>query len=174
MHQRYVITKEGENTMARIITIVAVLLLLVGCDHKTGPVAAKAQKDPKVAAIEDRVAKTTPEGKQIIEKVLAMKPEVNEQYSTKTLGEIVDDYAKNKGAYNITPIGWEAAQKKPLAGEKKGRWKVAFGYQDWQKQTLIAEWEYNLDTGKLYPFEKDNATGFWTNEGAEPAKKGKK
>src|SRR6185503_7572096 len=139
-------TKEAEKTMARIIPIVAVLVLLLGCDHKPGPVPAKAQKDPKVAAIEDRAAKTTPEGKQIIEKALGSKPEVNGKVSSKTLGEIVDDYAKNKGAYNITSIGWEASQKKLLPGEKKGRWKVAFGYQDWQKQTLIAEWEYNLSS----------------------------
>ena len=159
--------------MYRIIPVVALCLLLAGCEHKSAPTAAKA-KDPKIAAIEDRVAKTTPEGKAIIEKAQAMKPSVNGQVSTKTLAEMVDEYAKTKGAYNITPIGWEAGQKKLLASEKKGRWKVAFGYQDWQKQVLVAEWEYNADTNELYPFEKDNATGFWSNEGAEKDKKGKK
>lgn len=161
--------------MIRIMPVVAVLLLLVAaCDHKPAP-AARVQKDPKIAAIEDRISKTTPEGKEIIEKVRALKPEVNEQLSTKTVGEMVDDYAKNKGAYNITSIGWEASQKKLLPGEKAGRWKVVFNYQDWQKQLLAAEWEYNLDTKKLYPFEKDNAPGFWSNEGVEPqGKKGKK
>ena len=160
--------------MIRIMPVVAVLLLLVACDHKPAP-AARVQKDPKIAAIEDRISKTTPEGKEIIEKVRAQKPEVNEQLSTKTVGEMVDEYAKNKGAYNISSIGWEASQKKLLPGEKEGRWKVVFNYQDWQKQLLAAEWEYNLDTKKLYPFEKDNAPGFWSNEGAEPqGKKGKK
>lgn len=157
--------------MRRIIPVVALLLMFVGCDHKPAP-AAKAQKDPKIAAIEDRIAKTTPEGKQIIERVKAMKPEVNEQVSTKTLAEMVDEYSKTKGAYNITPIGWEANQKKLLPGEKNGRWKVAFGYQDWQKQVLVAEWEYNADTNKLYPFEKDNSPQFYSSEGAD--KKGKK
>lgn len=161
--------------MIRIVPVVAVLVLLMtACDHKPAPVA-RTQKDPKIAAVEERIAKTTPEGKEIIEKVQAMKPEVNEQVSTKTVAEMVDDYAKNKGAYNITSIGWEASQKKLLPGEKAGRWKVVFNYLDWQKQLLAAEWEYNSDTKKLYPFEKTNAPGFWSNEGAEQqGKKGKK
>lgn len=158
--------------MTKIILFAAVVMALVGCAEKPAPVTAKANKDPKIAAIEDRIAKTTPEGKQIIAKVQAMKPEVNEQLSTKTLSEVADDYSKNKGAYNISPIGWEASQKKLLAGEKSGRWKVAFSYQDWQKQVLTAEWEYNADTNKLYPFEKENAVGFFSDEGAP--KKGKK
>lgn len=160
--------------MTRIIVVAMALLVLIGCGEKPAPVKAKADKDPKVAAIEDRVAKTTPEGKQIIAKVQAMKPEVNGQASTKTLNEMVDEYAKNKGAYNISPIGWEASQKKLLPGEKSGRWKVAFSYQDWQKQLLTAEWEYNADTNNLYPFEKDNAPGFFSDEGAEKGKKPKK
>jgi hypothetical protein len=160
--------------MNRLIPVLAVLLLSVGCAKKSASVAT-AQKDPKTAAAEDRISKTTPEGKRIIEKVQAMKPEVNEQLSTKTLGEMVDEYAKNKGAYNITPIGWEAAKKKVLSGEKTGRWKVVFDYQDYQKQVRAAEWEYNTETNKLYPFEKENAKDFWSSEGAEPqAKKGKK
>src|ERR1044071_7528727 len=137
--------------MIRIIPGIAVLILLAGCQSKPAPAKATA-KDPKIAAAEDRIAKTTPEGKQIIQKVQGLKPEVNEQLSTKTLAEMVDEYAKNKGEYNITPIGdgWEAAKKKALPGEKGGRWKVAFNYQDYQKQFLTAEWEYNPDTGKLY------------------------
>lgn len=155
--------------MKRIIPCVALLFLLVGCGDKPAPVKARADKDPKIAAAEEKIAKTTAEGKQIIEKVQTMKPEVNEQLSTKTLSEMVDDYAKNKGAYNITPIGWEATQK------KTGRWKVMFYYQDWQKQFLAAEWEYDSSANKLYPFEKDNAPGFYSSEGAEAkGKKGRK
>lgn len=158
--------------MTKIILFAAILMTLAGCAEKPAPVTAKANKDPKVAAIEDRISKTTPEGKQIIAKVQAMKPEVNEQVSMKTLSEMSDQYSKDMGAYNISPIGWEATQKKLLPGEKSGRWKVAFSYQDYQKQFLTAEWEYNADTNKLYPFEKDNAPGFFSDEGAP--KKGKK
>ena len=109
-----------------------------------------------MAAIQDRIDKTAPEGKQMIEKVLAMKPEVNDQPAGKTLGEIVDNYAKNNAEYNIKPIGWEASLKK-----SSGRWKIAFNYQDWQKQYIMAEWEYNPETKKLYPFEFQNAKEFW-------------
>ena len=159
--------------MIRTTALSAVVLLLAACGDKPASVA-KAPKDPKTAAIEERIAKNTPEAKQIIEKVQAMKPEVNEKLSTKTLAEMVEEYAKTKGAYNITTIGWEASQKKLLPGEKAGRWRVLFNYQDWQKLFLVAEWEYNSDTNKLYPFEKDNASGFYSNEGAEPKGKGKK
>jgi len=155
--------------MRRIIPFMAVFLLLVACDKKSAPVA-KVQKDPRIATIEDRISKTTPEGKDVIEKVKAMKPLVNDQVSGKTLGEMVDHYAKEMGAYNISPIGWEASQKKLLPGSKTPRWKVAFSYQDWQKQLLTAEWEYDADSAKVYPFERDNAPGFYE----EPAKKGKK
>lgn len=159
--------------MRRIIPFLAVIALsLAACEHKA-PVTSTAPKDPRIAAVEARISKTTPEGLAIIEKVKAMKPEVNEQISAKTLGEMADKYAKEMGAaYNITPIGWEASQKKLLPSEKAGRWKVVFNYQDYQKQLLAAEWEYNSDTNKLYPFEKDNAPGFW--EVAESqGKKGK-
>lgn len=159
--------------MLRIIPIAAALFLLAGCQSKPAAVA-KAAKDPKLAAVEDRMSKTTQEGKQAIEKVQGLKPEVNEQLSTKTLGEMVDHYAKEMGAYNLTPIGWDASQKKALANEKSGRWKIAFNYFDYQKQLLTAEWEYNPDTGKVYPFEKVNAPGFYSSEGADAKKKGKK
>ena len=160
--------------MKGIIPVVAVLALLSwACEHKPAPVTTTTQKDPRIAAVEARITKTPPEGLAIIEKVKAMKPEVNEQLSGKTAGEMADKYAKEMGpAYNITPIGWEASQKKLLPGEKSGRWKVVFNYQDYQKQLLAAEWEYNADTNKLYPFEKDNAPGFY--EAPEPqGKKGK-
>src|SRR5580765_5823476 len=114
---KFISKTNGGSKMIRIIPVVAVLLLLVACDHKPGPVA-KAQKDPKTAVIEERISKTTPEGKEIIEKVKAMKAEVNEQLSTKTLKEMVDHYEKEMGAYNITSIGWEASQKKLLPGSK--------------------------------------------------------
>jgi hypothetical protein len=159
--------------MLRIVPLLIIALLMVGCVDKGPPPAAKrVDKDPKVAAAEEKIGKTTPEGKAIIEKVQAMKPEVNEQPSGKTIKEIADDYANNKGAYNIIVIGWEASQKKPIAGQKTGRWKVVFHYQDYQKQQLAAEWEYNPDENKVYPFELVNAPQFWTAPDA--SKKGKK
>lgn len=157
--------------MKKAIPYLIILFLMAGCGQKPGPIKAKADKDPKIAAAEEKINKTSPEGREIIGKVQGMKPEVNEQPSTKTLSEIVDDYAKNKANYSITPIGWEASKKKTTE-----RWKVLFYYQDWQKQVLAAEWEYDPQSNKVYPFEKDNAPQFWTNEGAAPTQgaKGKK
>lgn len=161
--------------MLRFIPVLLILVALVGCHNKPAPAARAVAKDPKVAAAEDRISKTTPEGKAIIEKVQGMKPEVNEQPSGKTLKEVADDYATNKGAYNITIIGWEASQKKPRTGEKTGRWKVVLHYKDYQNQLLAAEWEYNLDTNTLGPFETTNAPQFWSTPPADAqGKKGKK
>ena len=150
--------------MKRVFPFLAVLLM-AGCSASPSPsTKSAAPKDPKMAAIQDRIDKTSPEGKQMVEKVMAMKPEVNDQPAGKTLSEIIDTYSKTNGEYNIKPIGWEASQK------KSGRWKIAFNYQDWQKQFLLAEWEYNPETNKLYPFEFQNAKEFWVAPEASAGK----
>lgn len=158
--------------MVKITAVVALALLLIGCEQKPAPVATTS-KDPRLSAIEDRIAKTTAEGKKAIEKAKSMKPEVNEQVSAKTLGEMEQHYEKEMGAYNISFIGWEASKKKPVAGEKTGRWKIVLDYFDYNKQLLAAEWELNEETNKLYPFEKVNAPGFYEAPSPE-GKKGKK
>jgi len=158
--------------MLKTLTCLVALLLSAACGAKPGPVKATAAKDPKVAALEERIQKTSPEGKEMIEKVKGLKPEVNDQVASKTLSEIVDDYAKNKGTYNINVIGWESSKK-----SSNGRWKVMLHYQDWQKNFLVAEWEYNPQNNKLYPFEVTNAPTFWTGAGGDsttPAPKAKK
>jgi hypothetical protein len=142
------------------ILAAAVMVFAVACAEKPAPTKARVEKDPKILSAEEKIGKTTADGKAIIEKVQAMKPEVNEVQSTKTLKEIVDGYAQNMGAYNITPIGWEASQK------KTNNWKVVFHYQDYQKQVVAAEWEYNPGSSKVYPFEKVNAPGFISTEPA--------
>ena len=65
-------------------------------------------EDPKITAIKTAINKTTPEQKAEIDKALQMKPVVNDATSTKTLGDIVEQFSKNNAVYNITPIGWEA------------------------------------------------------------------
>lgn len=155
--------------MRKAIPCLIIMFLMVGCKDKPGPLKAKANKDPKIDAAEEKINKTSPEGKEIIEKVQGMKPEVNEQLSAMTLREKAEDFTKNKGDFGITPIGWEAAKKKT-----NERWKVVFYYQDYQKQLLAAEWEYDPKAEKVYPFEFNNAPGFF--ESAPPAQgtKGKK
>lgn len=160
--------------MLRFIPVLMILVLAAACHDKAGPAPKPAAKDAKVVAAEEKIAKTTPEGKAMIEKVQAMKPKVNDQESSKTLKEKADTWAKDNGAYNIIPIGWEAAQKKPIASEAVGRWKIVFHYQSYDKQFLAAEWEYNPATNELYPFEKVNAPGFWDPPSPDAAKKGKK
>lgn len=71
---------------------------------------------------------------------------------------IVKDFAENKGSYNINLFGWESSQK------SNGRWKIILHYGDCQNRFREAEWEYNPETKKLYPFEAQNAPQFWTAE----------
>ena len=150
------------------ILVLLPLLFAIACQNKQGQNANSApQKDQKRNAIDDAIAKTTPDGKKMIDKVLAMKPEINGQKSTKTLSAIIDDFAKNKGAFNISPIGWEASEK------KSHRWKAVFHYQDYNKVYQDAEWEYNPETNNLYPFDRENAKQFWSGEKEPGAEKGK-
>ena len=126
--------------------------------------AFQTQGDEKLEKILEMISGTSEDGLKILDKVQYMKPEVNTQKSTKTLIDIVQDYAFNKGAYNIAVLGWAASRSEVTSGEALGRWKIVLYYRDWQKQYQSAEWEYNEETNKLYPFEKDNAPMFWSNE----------
>jgi hypothetical protein len=155
------------------ISIISIMMVAAGCNDKAGPSptgkASADSSDPKLAAIKADMAKTTPDGKAMIEKCKAMKPQLNEQASSKTLAEVIDDWSKNKGEYNITEIGWEAAQK------KSGRWKIIYHYRPYTKEYLAAEWEYNPQNNTLYPFDLNNAPQFWAgpSDDDKKAKKGK-
>lgn len=168
----------GEQTrrlkkMKKTIWLVPMILIaFAGCDDKAGPTApSKASADaadPKLAAINSAISKTTPEGNAMIEKAKGMKPELNSVVSSKTMAEMVDDYAKNKGEYNINVIGWEAGQK------KSGKWRIILHYRDFAKAYSTAEWEYNPETNKIYPFDQKNAAQFWAAPAeGEKGKKGK-
>jgi hypothetical protein len=142
--------------------IFLLMVIIAGCGDKPQPAASKpkAESDPKRAAFQKSIDSTNQEGKDMIEKVKAMKPEVNEQVSAKPLGEIIDDYATTKGEFNIKPIGWAASKK-----TSNNFWKIVYYYQDYQNQYTAAEWEYNPETKKLYPFETKYAPVFWTGIG---------
>jgi len=153
------------------LSIVTIIMFAGACNDKAGPApASKASadsSDPKLAAIRADMAKTTPDGTAMIEKCKAMKPQVNGQDSSKTLAEVIDDWSKNKGDYNIKEIGWEASQK------KNGRWKIIYHYRPYTKEYLAAEWEYNPENNTLYPFDLQNAPQFWAAPSGDD-KKGKK
>lgn len=151
--------------MIKTISCLILLVLFTACGQKPleqQSAKTQAAKDPKLAKFEENIAKTTPEGKAFIEQAKAMKPVIEKQVSTKTLGELVDDFSKNKGTYNMKPIGWEASQKKTSKN-----WKLVFYYQDYTDQYRAAEWEYNPDTKELYPFEFTNAKDFWSGVGGD-------
>lgn len=155
--------KEAQPKM-RTWTACAISILLViasACEEKPAPKGPPAPKeDPTITAIKASVAKTTPDEKAALDKCLAMKPEVNGAASARTLSDTVNDFATNKGDYNLKVIGWEAHVK------SNKRWKILLHYQDFNKQLLLAEWEYNPETNKLYPFDAKNAAVFWTSVAA--------
>jgi len=108
----------------------------------------------RLKLINEEIEKTTPGGKEIIERVKRMLPQVNRQLSTLPLEELVEKYAKEK---NVTPTGWAAARKRI-----SGRWKILFYYQDDTKKYHTVEWEYNAETVSVYPFDLVNAPQFWS------------
>jgi hypothetical protein len=138
--------------------VLLVSVLFLRCDSvPTSSAAIATQENTKLTAIQERISKTSEDGLRIIERVKRLEPVVSEQPSAARLIDIVDEYSAKKGRYNIIPVGWEASQK------DDGHWKIVFYYQDFLDRYKAAEWEYDEETNKLYPFERDNAPQFWTS-----------
>jgi hypothetical protein len=112
--------------------------------------------DRQLAPILQAISMTSPEGLQIIDQIKELKPEVNGQPSVLTLGQAVKDDSRKKDSDGLRQIGWEASQK------TNGRWQVVLHYRDNQAQFQKAEWEYDPETNRVYPFELLNAPRFWT------------
>jgi hypothetical protein len=127
----------------------AIAMLLFAPSPQERPIQ---NEDARSKAINEEIANTTPEGKEIIERVKRMLPEINSKLSTLPLEKLVEKFEKEK---NVTPVGWAAARKRI-----SGRWKILFYYQDETKEYKTAEWEYNPDKVLLYPFEFNNAPQF--------------
>jgi len=105
--------------------------------------------------IRAKIAATSPEGLAAIEEAKRKAPEIHSSRSAKRLGDAVDDFINSKGQARIDPIGWSAV-KNP-----QGRWTISFYFKDARRKYLEATWEYNQDTGVLFPAEFTNATKFW-------------
>src|SRR5215471_13994575 len=106
------------------------------------------------------IAATSPEGLAVIEEAKGKAPEIHSSRSAKRLGDAVDDFINARGNANIDPIGWSAV-KNP-----QGRWTISFYFKDARRKYLEATWEYNQDTGVLFPSEFTNATKFWVRRSA--------
>ena len=150
---------------AACLIIILLTVLMVGCEDKPQPTTKpKADADPKRAKFQEAIDKTTPEGKDIIEKIKAMKPLVNEKLAAKTLGEITEDFATKNAEFNTKPMGWGASQK-----TTSKNWEIVYYYQDYLGAYNAAKWEYNPETKQVYPFEFVLAPTFYTDIGAAGA-----
>ena len=109
----------------------------------------------QLATVLDQISRTQTQTPEMIEQIKAMKPEIHGQPSVLTLDQAVKEESRKKGADGLIPIGWEASQK------TDGRWEVVLHYRDDRAQYLKAEWEYDPDSNRIYPFELQNAPGFW-------------
>lgn len=107
---------------------------------------AGAQDDPRLVSIKERISRTTPRGKQIIERVLRTKIEINEEISPRPFSQMIQRVP-------IHVIGWEASPK------RFGRWRIILHYhQDNRMQSYDeAEWEYKPKTGKLLLVEANSS-----------------
>jgi hypothetical protein len=108
-----------------------------------------------LAVIMERIAKTSPEGLQVIERAKRETPEIQKNQSAKPLGEAVEDCINGLGEWVIYPIGWEAVKS------DGSRWRIFFYFQDEEQKYLKASWEYIQDKNALIPMEYTNATKFW-------------
>src|SRR5215469_14010040 len=114
---------------------------------------AVQHEEARLKAINEEIAKTTSEAKEILELVKLMMPEVNGRSSTLPLGRLVEIAEKDKG---VTAVGWAASLK------RNGRWRIVLYYRDDSPTYQAAEWEYNPDQFSLYPFDLNNAPQFWS------------
>src|SRR5215471_2198646 len=125
-----------------------------------GPVQ---NEDARLKAIKEEIAKTAPEGKEIIERVKQMLPEVNGKLSTLPLDKLVENYVKEK---NLVPVGWAAAKLLEWVSTNTLRsgslWQIRLLYQMDTKEYRSAQWRYDSETRRLYPFDEGNAAQFWS------------
>jgi hypothetical protein len=110
--------------------------------------------DARLKAINEEIEKTTPEGKEIIERAKKMLPEVHGKLSTLPLEEAVEKYTKEK---NWTPAGWAAFKEPSLAG-----WQIRLFFQMDTREYSTALWYYDPTAVRLYAVEKTNAVVFWS------------
>jgi hypothetical protein len=127
----------------------SIIFVILGIQLAAGP-GQEQQIRAKIAA-------TSPEGLAVIEKAKRRAPEKQSSQSAKTLGAAVEDCINGRAQPRIDPIGW-AALPNP-----EGRWTISFYFKDADQKYQEATWQYNPDTGVLFPAEFANATKFWVS-----------
>ena len=129
-----------------ISTVVSLFIASICRDNPTLAIA-EAQNDPKLTSIKERISKTTPQGKQIIERALGTKVETFAGLTEQSLNDLIRTQVAPDNQ-----IGWEALPK------EASRWRIILHYQNPNhiQRYFDAEWEYNPKTGKLLAFEPNN------------------
>ena len=117
-------------------------------------------EDLNLPGIMERIAQTSPEASEVIEKVKRMTPVLQKNRSGKTLVDAVEDCINGRDQFTIYPIGWEALKSD---GQ---RWTIFFYFKDEEQRYLRAAWEYNNAKNVLLPIEFLNATKFWVRRSA--------
>jgi len=141
--------------MVKTLTTILYCISILAGPAQERPAKTNAQEDLDLAIITERIARTSPQGLEVIEKIRRLMPEVQSHRSGKTLGEAIDDWSNGRGQFLIHPVGWEALTN------STGHWTLFFYFRDEEQKYYKAGWEYNNDTGVLFPIEFTNATKFW-------------
>src|SRR5262245_8904611 len=149
-------TSEEIVNMKVVLCSSAVLLVVAGLYYGS---SHTRQRDARPTAVPGTISNSSQQANEIVEKIQDLKPEVNGQLSAMTLGALVREFSERFTAFK--PIDWEASEK------ITGRWRIVLCYQEGAAKHNEAEWEYNPATGRLCPFETQNAPRFWA-PGCEP------
>jgi hypothetical protein len=141
--------------MIKIFMLVILGFQILHSSGQESQIRTSTEEALNLALISERIAKTSPQGLEVIEKVKRMVPEIQKLQSGKTLGEAVEDCINGRGEFVIYPIGWEAVES------TTGRWNIFFYFKDEEQKYLKASWGYNQGRNVLIPMESTNATKFW-------------
>jgi hypothetical protein len=128
--------------------ILAAALVVASAFYDSPTLAvARAQDDPRLASIKERISKTTPRGRRMIEKALGTKLEIFGRLTQQSLNELIQ-----RQPTSDNNIGWEASPK------RFGRWRIVLHYKNLNhiQRYFEAEWDYNPKTSRLVVVEPNN------------------
>jgi hypothetical protein len=124
--------------------------------------AARFEKDPQLAAIEEAARRTSPEGCRVIEKALLARPEFERRVGAKSVKEMIEHARMAEGLNRIEPLGWEASRM------KEGGWRLTFHYHRWPSLYMSTEWEYDERVNRLRLLDSRHGAEFWARVASLP------